>query len=199
MKKSELRLIVNLFKYYYSSVLNVTNYRFKITDSKEKTIENFVRDIKELSKTKVLQEDYLRQYFEFQFNHWYKYDSKSSVKAIQIEWIVGKKAIARWKKVDKKIIGFIVRKNLKTDVKLKSRLVKENWDDLLLNLNPVEEDEKVRFFGTVKGFYNCLLATTLYNHKSPLCMKCPKIKECKEELKLQYPKIYKKRGYGTSD
>lgn len=198
MKKSELRLIVNLFKYYYSSVFNVKNYRFAITDSKEKTIENFIAQIKELSNTKTLQEDYLRQYFEFQFNHWYRYDSKSSVKSVQIEWIVGKKAIARWEKVDKKIISFVVQKNLKTDVNLRSRLKKENWDSLLLNLNPVEESEKERFFGTVKGYYNCLIGTTLYNHKSPLCMQCFKSKDCRKELKIQFPKIYKKRGYESN-
>ena len=195
MKKSELRLIVNLFKYYYSSVFNKKNYRFAITDSKEKMIEGFVAKIKEITNAPTLQEDYLRQYFEFQFNHWYKYDSKSSVKAVQIEWIVGKKAIARWEKADKKIIGFVVQKNLKTDVKLRSRLKKENWDSLLLDLNKVEESEKERFFGTVKGFYNCLINTTLYNHKSPLCMQCPFAEKCKAELKIQYPKIYKKRGY----
>lgn len=195
MKKSELRLIVKLFKYYYSEVFKAKGYRFRITDSKEKTIENFVTAIKELTKSTTLSKDYLEKYFEFQFNHWYKYSSQSEVKSVQIEWIVGKKAVERWRKVDKQKVAFVVRKNLKTDVDFSSRLEKENWDNILLNINPVEELDKERFHGTVKGFYNCLINTTLYNHKSKFCQTCPKAKDCKNELKAQYPKIYKKRGY----
>ncbi len=195
MKKSELRLVVKLFKYYYSEIFNATGYRFKITDSKEKTIENFIAGIKEYTKSTELQNDYMEKYFEFQFNHWYKYSSQSEVKSVQIEWIVGKKALERWKNTDKEIAAFVVRKNLKTDVNFTSKLEKENWDNILLNINPIEEKDKQRFFGTVKGYNYCLALTTLYNHKSPLCMQCFKSKECKSDLEKMYPKIYKKRGY----
>ncbi len=196
MKKSELRLIVNLFKLYYSSVFKTKNFRFAITDSKEKTIEGFVVSIKKITKSPILQEDYLKQYFEFQFNHWYKHTVVSkSVKNIQIEWIVGKKAIDRWNRSDRALSSFIVRKNFKTDIDVREKIKKEDYNNILLNLNNIEENEKERFHNTVKGHYNCIINTTLYNHKSLNCLNCSKRTDCKKLLKSEFPKIFKKRGY----
>ena len=143
----------------------------------------------------MLHDEYLKTYLEFQFNHWYKHESESEIKRIQPEWIFGDKALKRWEKTDKKISAFVVRKNLKKDIKFKAEFKKENWNNIVLKLNDKEEQNKTKFFNTVKGFYFCLETTTLYNHKSKYCFDCKFNKDCKEKLKQTYPKIFKKRGY----
>lgn len=193
--RKEIKLVVDLFIKYYSSLFKLNDYRFKMTDSRATTIKNFITKIKELTKSDMLHERYMEQYFEHQFNHWYDYESKSDVGRIQIEWIIGNKALERWKKSDPIISAFVVRKNFKTDVDIKSKLEKENWNNILLNTNEIEESEKERFHNTVKGFHYCLATTTLYNHKSEFCITCKKSTECKIQLKKIFPKIHKKRGY----
>lgn len=195
MSRSETRLIVDLFKKYYSAIFKLPNYRFNMTDNKHTSVKNFIAEFKKLTKTNQLQKDYLQKYFEFQFNHWYNYDSKSDMSRIQIEWIIGKKALERWKKSDPIISAYIVRKNLKTDIEIKVVQKKENWKSILVEVNMVEESDKMRFYNTNKGLDVCLISTTLYNHKSSLCAGCKHKVICKDYLKKLYPKIYKMRGY----
>lgn len=188
-------MVVDLFKRYYQAVFEIDEFRFGMTDSKYKTIENFVSTVKAFTESDMLHEAYMEKYFEYQFNHWYDYTSESTAGRIQIEWIVGKKAFERWKKADPIISAFVVRKNLRKDVNFKSRLEKENWNMIIIEPNEVEEREKERFHNTNQGYNYCLISTTLYNHKSTNCIACKNSTRCKENLKNVFPKIFKKRGY----
>lgn len=48
---------------------------------------------------------------------------------------------------------------------------------------------------TGQGIDLCLDLTDLYNHKDPSCQVCPYVKECKEKLKENNPRIFKLRRY----
>ena len=72
---------------------------------------------------------------------------------------------------------------------------KENWTDLIINTNRNEEFNKSKFLNKSIGLENCLITTILYNHKSSICLQCNFSLECKEKLKILYPKIHKIRGY----
>lgn len=63
-------------------------------------------------------------------------------------------------------------------------------------INQAEEREKQRFHQQEKGLAHCIDSTTLYNHKSVLCMRCPFKNTCKSLLKETYFAIYMDRGYG---
>jgi hypothetical protein len=198
ISRTELRLVVDTYKFYYEKVAKVQNFVFKNSDSRMVVITNFILEFKEVNQTKLLQEVALKKYFDFQFNYWYKRDAKyGRGTSIQIEWIIGRQAIDRWKKVNKKYMSFIVRKNLKTDNDFTTKEVKiENWNNLLIEINPTEEFNKSKFLNKDIGFEACLLTTNLYNHKSPSCLSCNKSLDCKSRLKIIFPKIYKIRGYG---
>lgn len=197
ISRKELRLVVDTYKFYYEKVSKIENYIFKMTDSRAVMIENFINEFKNFNQTPLLQEVALKKFFEFQFNHWYKRDAKfGKGVSIQIEWIIGKQAVERWIKVNKKHVTFVIRKNLKTDNDLRDKnLKKENWNELLINTNNSEEFNKAKFLNEKIGLENCLLTTNLYNHKSSNCMICNFSNNCKENLKILYPKINKIRGY----
>jgi hypothetical protein len=194
MNKKEFRIVVDLFKLYYKQITGNGNFKLYMSDARAKTIYNFISDFKSITKSKILQKEFLEKFFDYQFNYWYKKDAKyGQGTSIQLEWIIGKKAIKRWVEQDKKHLDWIIRKNLKKDHKIIKQ--KENKDYLVTELNYADEKEKKRAHNSIKGFWNCLINTTMYNHKSELCMVCKKSMECKQLLKKKYPQIYKKRGY----
>jgi hypothetical protein len=197
ISRKELRLVVDTYKFYYEKVSKIENYIFKMTDSRAVMIDNFVNEFKNFNQTPILQETSLKKFFDFQFNHWYKRDGKfGKGVSIQIEWIIGKQAVERYKSVNKKHMSFIVRKNLKADNDFTTTDVKkENWNELLININQTEEFNKAKFINKSIGFENCLLTTNLYNHRSSNCLVCKFSTDCKNKLKILYPKIHKIRGY----
>lgn len=200
MRNKDLRIVVDTFKYYYKSVTKNESYRFKMSDGRMTSILKFIDIFKSEYGTNFVQKDYLKMYMEFQFNYWYKQDAKyGQGTSIQIEWIIGKKAWKRWNsrtEKHKQVTSHIVRKNFKSDVKLKSdKKHNEGWAKTMLHIKDVEEFEKEMFFNSAKGFVNCSINTTLFNHKSILCFRCKYKAKCKEELKNTYPNVYKIREY----
>lgn len=198
----ELRLVVDLYKYHIVQITKNNKYKFPMTPQRNKMILNFIEKFKSLTNSNFVGEDNLRKFIEYQFNYWYKHDSKyGKGTSIQIEWIIGSKAIERWEsrtEKQKKKTDFIIRKNLKKDVKFSEVVDKEesnNYKKLLIELRDNEEDEKSRFHNTSKGFGYCLVSTTLYNHKSKNCLLCDFSDKCKDYLKKNLNKVYKARGY----
>lgn len=196
MRKKELKLVVELYKTYYKQITNNHSFRMHMSDNRATMVYNFINNFLDLTKSNFVQEDALKKFMEFQFNYWYKRNAKYGAgTSIQLEWIIGKKAIKRWEEADKKYISWIIRKNLKKDHKIVVKKKDNQYDSVALNISIVEEFEKERFFNTVKGYWNCIINTTMYNHKSEFCMQCNKSSKCKDNLKSKFPKIYKKRGY----
>lgn len=194
--KKELRLVIDTFKFYYSKVSNISNYVFKNSDSRIKVINDFIIEFKNITKSTFLQEIILNSYFDYQFNYWYKRNTKYGKGiGIQIEWIIGKKALNRWIKEDKKYLNYKIRKNLKTDVNLnKKTKVSKNLKNFTKIVDH-EEIQKQKYLNTEFGLEMCILFTTLYNHKSNNCLKCANSDKCKMYLKKHLFNVYKLRGY----
>ena len=200
MRNKELRLVVDTFNYYYKSITKNESYRFKMSDNRKVLIENFIARFKAESSSMILQKDHLNLFMEFQFNYWYRKDAKyGKGTSIQVEWIIGNKAFKRWNdrtEKQKRATPYLVRKKLKSEVKLKKRTKdNEGWLKSFLEIKSWEEQEKEMFHDTFKGLTNCLINTTLYYHKSTWCSKCKNKMKCKAELRESHPIVYSKRGY----
>lgn len=211
MRNKDLKLVVDLFKFYIVQITKDESYRTRLTDNKEKVILDFIEEIKKETNSTFLSEEYCRTFVEYQFNVKYKssgqfgrsYKNGVGAKSIQIEWIFGKAAIKRWRdRTDKQKAktDYIIRKGLKKEVEIKEfkREVNKERDELvehLQNVNDIEEFEKERFLNSTKGFVNCQINTTLYNHKSTSCSVCKYSVKCKALLKSYFSKVYKARNY----
>lgn len=200
----DLRLVVDLYKYYTIQITKNKSYKFKMTPTRNTMILNFIELFKSITNSDFVAEDNLKKFMEYQFNYWYKHDAKyGKGTSIQIEWIIGSKAIERWNsrtEKQKKKTDFIIRKNLKKDVKFEERDSQSSneYKKILLEVSDHEEKEKARFHNTSKGFGYCLISTSLYNHKSKYCGTCNKSSECKKYLEDNYNKVYKLRGYNKN-
>jgi hypothetical protein len=140
---------------------------------------------------------FLIDYFKFQFSHYVGIKTKYGTNAIMIQWIIGPKAIERWKTRDVRK-KWIVRVKLKNEVELKfvktyNKILKQNSENRFIQLHKYEEDDKQRFHNTGNGFQYCLYNTTLYNPLSNLCLSCLNNDKCKKILSINHPNLYKQR------
>lgn len=200
MRNKEVKLVVEKFKYHYKAITNDESFRLNMTENRLTMTLNFIKEMKNFTNSPLLGEDYVKSFMEFQFNYWFEHEGKyGRGTSVQLEWIIGKKALKRWferSEKFKRATNKIVRKNLKKKVKFKLDGVRnEGWSKTMLELREVDEFEKGMFFNTAKGFVNCTLNTTLYHHKSKFCMECKYKNKCKEQLKEQFPIVSKLRGY----
>jgi hypothetical protein len=140
-------------------------------------------------------EDYIRKFIEFGLNYWF-IEGNRDVKLDKCLFlnIFNKAMIKRWNNLHPAISAKIVRDNLKQEFDIKIHH-KSLIPELILEVREAEETAKDKYHNTNRGLAWCIANTSLYFHKSSLCASCKFKNECKDELKRQYPKIYKKRGY----
>lgn len=195
--RKDFRLVVDTYNFFYKNINKKESVVLKMFPTRIKNIENFIIKFREVTQTKIIQKDILEQFVEWNFNYWFDMkNSKYGNKGIQIEWIISNASMERWKAANPTKINYILGKNIRKKITYEKKAgLKENWDLQLLELNPLEEIEKERFFNTQKGFLNCSVFTTHYNHKSSNCLRCDFAESCKKLLKENLPKLYKKRGY----
>lgn len=142
-------------------------------------------------------EEFIRKFAEYGIQSWFNSGCKRDYsRDIRFNWVFGKTAISRWKKYDISTNVYITRIGLKKEHKINVLKRKSNLSKIVSNVRPFEEKFKAEYHNTNRGFMWCVANTTLYFHKSSKCATCVFKNECKELLKQEYPKIYKKRGYG---
>lgn len=161
-------------------------------------IVRFIRWLKE-DYNEQFDINFLVDYFKFQFSHYSGIQTKYGKNIIMLHWIIGDKAIKRWKTRDVRK-KWIVRVKLRNEVELKlvetfNRIKKQDKinQSIFTKIQNYEEEDKIRFFNTIKGLNYCMLMTTLYNSKSELCSRCNFKEPCKKTLNENHPKLYKLR------
>lgn len=187
------KLVQKLFDFFYKKVYKNPNYKLDLELSNHrKVIDSFVKLLSQYYQLPSIDVNFLIAYFVFSFEYW---SNKKIKRNVSLNWIVGKKTFQRWlEKRDSSSYynsKFLKEYDISLD-QLKQDLHEEESE--AKGLDPAEELEKQRFTGEAIMF-NCLLTTTLYNHRSIICLRCEHKVTCKKVLKESYPKIYKNRGY----
>lgn len=209
IRQEAFNFTVLIFQEYYRQVTLNQDYVFELDKlgRREKCIDKFIDHIDKKYNLHSIGMDFLINFIESGFNLYFDAKHlKYGVKSIQIEWIIGSKAIERYEKIrhiDNKYFRKLrkIRKDIRlkiddkfrkfsiTNVKaIKSLLTDGNID--------FYEAEKQRYYDTNEGLLWCMTNTTLFNHKSRLCAVCTNRNKCKQILKENYPKLYTIRGYG---
>ena len=168
------------------------NYR--CNDSDVGSFETFCNEF----DTNIISMSFIKTYLEYQFQSWFNTGTdKDYSRTVRFSWMFGAKAIKRWRVFKPEVNVKIVRGHIKKLGIYKPKVSRETKiPELILRIRPAEENFKREYHNTQRGFAWCIANTTLYNHKSSLCVRCSFKNECKEVLEKQYPKVYVKRGYG---
>lgn len=141
-------------------------------------------------------EDFVRRFCEYGIQSWFNSGvDRDYSRAIRFSWVFGKSAIERWRMNDAGTNDFIVRSCLKRTYKINTVRRSGGLSEAVGSLRAVEEGFRRDFHNTRRGLAWCVANTTLYDHKSPLCVTCIHKAVCKATLAQEYPKLYIKRGY----
>lgn len=186
--KMKKYVVERLMTYFISRITSNDDFVYNFLDSELKTVLSFFDYFKK-NKT-IIGNEFLANYFEFQFNYWIGCDILYS--KIRIAWIIGPKAIERWKN-KKYTNSFLtdIRKNI--PLSIKSLIEPVNGDFDFTEPYPHEEKEKQLFLNQPCGLMWCIQNTTLINPNSEVCGECKFKNDCKDLLKVNFPKLYKKR------
>lgn len=155
-------------------------------------IQNFVDLLARHYNLESISVNFLINYLAWSFNRRYGQITKRD---ISLNWIIGKKTFQKFleKKDEEAYYTEQFVNEIGVDVEqLKFELHEKGVE--AQGLDPAEELDKERFSGDVR-LANCLQWTTLFNHRSQICMTCENKLSCKRLLKSTFPRIYKKRGY----
>lgn len=161
--------------------------------SKEQTsILNFIIALDNNYGLESLGYNFIYEYFIFQLDYWDNLETQFG-KTIPLTWMIGPKALSRWEmRLERDLYHANISAN-KYGIHI--GMFQKQKKLVVVDLDETEESFKKKFHNTEDGFGECLETTTLYNHKSMLCMTCNFKEECKKVLKSDYGKIYVLRGY----
>jgi len=186
------RAIRKLYNFFYYKIYR-KNFDLDLSIGKQRQmVESFCKLLAQQFPHGDVGNEFLISYFCWAFFSW---KDRITKRPISLGWIIGKKMFAKWKEKNEGI-DYHMHKWLKeNDIILDNLRADLHEDEVLIErLDQAEELEKLRFHGEAR-LYNCLMHTTLYNHRSINCIGCENRSVCKGLLAKQYPNIFKKRGY----
>lgn len=186
------KAIQKLYVFFYYKVYKQAGHRFQDTEANKALIDNFIKMLGNYYGIHSIGINWLIEYFCFTFAVREGQDTKRN---ISLNWLIGKKMFDRWlKRPDEsswQYQKFLTEYSINPD-QIKNELYEEEMVEM--KLDPMEEREKGRLIGDGQ-LYNCSLHTTMYNHRSVICLTCDNKILCKKMLREKFPRLYKSRGY----
>ena len=196
MNRKESKLYRQSVDLFIEMLESITKRRvnYKCNDADVSGFEAFCEEF----DTNIIGMDFIKSYLEYQFQSWFNTGTdKDYSKTVRFNWMFGQKAIKRYRVFDPKTNRKIVQGHIKKLGIYKPKIAhKSDIPELIIKIRTSEENFKREYYNTRRGFAWCIANTTLYNHRSSLCACCEFKNECKDILKEQYPRVFKKRGYG---
>lgn len=185
-----VNLIVKIYTEFFREVSLNYDYELDLSDRNLSLINSFTDSITKDNPT--VGKHYLLDFFEFQFNYWHDKDTQFGRGIVMLSWVLGKKAIDRYKNKSTEHYKFFISKNLKKRIGITSSSIigKNKYDNHLHNLSDMDEIERARFFNMKKGIVWCFNNTNMYHYKSKWCVKCKLKKDCIKITKENYPKKF---------
>lgn len=167
----------NRFWDLYRKILVFTNKSqrsYYIGSREEALLNNWIKSVKKECPSLEIGDSFIREYLFYQFFYWEGKDTIYGKNTVLPSWILGKKAIERWKNKNEKVNYYL---NLFLDkYNLREINFKKETEKILL----YQEIERQRFYNKEIGFLNCLLSTFLYEENSKWCIGCNFKEKCKE-------------------
>lgn len=188
--------VVLSFYEYFNKRRYLEKKKFIPTKTNIKDVNTFLEIIDSEYSLHSVGLNFLYEYFIFQYQYWdnVSIESKFNDK-IALNYIIGKKAFERWKTRDKEFDWTIEKNKIEEKYGIvKSYLIEEKEIEEQQPKFSLEKEVRKKYLNTDKGLAMCIEYTTLYDPKDLSCLRCKYQKDCKELLRVNYPKLYKERG-----
>lgn len=190
-------VVENIYRAFLFFMRQEYNLKKKINERMIKSSEVFLQELQKHYHLDQLGEDFLWNYFIFQFNFWKTAKLKRNVE-IDISFVIGKKALNRYLNRDQQYDWQILNDKRNYDQKEFQDIIglkkKENQSLNFEEEIDIDDLYRRKYFNTQEGFDHCMENTLLYSQKSSFCNRCEKSQICKEVQKIVYPVVYKNRN-----
>lgn len=188
----------DLFKGFYLFYKKKYNQNTSTSILTNKISEKFLLLIDKRWKIETISYKWLWGYLIYQWSYWEDCNIQSFNKKVNFSFIYGEKAFQRY-----------IYRNVEFDYQMyenNSLLIKYSINETdffslfkkITEKNTYQNPHKSIKHNTEEGFNNCILLTTLYDPLDSSCINCNFKYNCKEILKVNYPRIYKSRIHGKT-
>ena len=151
---------------FFSLKINKTSYQQNVTQ--KKMVDNFVEKFPKGS----LGPWFLWSFISFQFAYWGEKDFNQR-KQIELNWIIGQKAIDRWDNRNKEWQYFT---QLFLNKKGITNTLNKNCERI--SIKDILEKERSLYLNTEAGILHCMMEGLVFNRHSESCKKCTNQNEC---------------------
>lgn len=194
-------LCIEIFNSFQGELMGRPDYSVNLSENNKVTLEKYIDYVDKEYGLNHVGVRFFIDWLESAFNYYYKNPKARGLKRmIFFNWILGKKAISRHEKFKQYDHGRTRVISLESGISIIRRWEDDGFRKIFreqcIGIDKAEEVSKGMYFNTVEGYVYCVANTSLYNHLSEACMLCNYIKNCKENLKKNFPLLYKLRGYG---
>jgi hypothetical protein len=184
------------YSYFFKKKYKDQDYKFRRTKTTISVCNSFLELVDKEYSLHTVGELFLWEYYLFQFQYWHDLtlENKFTDKVV-IAFIIGKKAFERWKGRDREfdwqiesysiIPEYGVQKKDLFTVHEQKKKVNKRHD----SSKPIRK----RYLNTEEGFAMCVQFTTLFDTSDMSCIRCNSRSECKELLRVNYPRLFKER------
>lgn len=185
----KIKHIFKGYNYFYKQRYGAES---SFTPHNEKICEKFLKLLEErYNSLERVGEEYLWNYFVFQFSYWKDLEIKSFNKKINLTFIIGEKAFKRYIERNTEYDWQIAEKEREYSRELfHQSLGLHSKNDSNYDCDQIYREMD---FNSEKGLSTCLVYTSLFNPHSSSCQSCIYQLECKEVQQTIYPHIYKNR------
>jgi len=181
--------IINLYN-KFSSECKQYDYSLDI-EKNEKKINSFFKHLYKKIPKHSVGKNLLLKFTFFQYDYYLDLDPSlyGKKRNYNFEWIYGKKSVERFFNRDINF-DYKIGRFTSSILNINQTIFLDNADD---DLFIYEEKIRKDFFGSNKGFFNCLAKEVYYNKKSKYCSSCLNSNKCLVYLRNTSPNLYRKR------
>jgi hypothetical protein len=161
-----LELVKSTYENIYSVVSGFNDCQVKLNQTNKKVLDSFIKRLENEFKG-AIDEQFLQTFILFQFLY---YDSKKTRLGkgrVYLNWILGEKAIERWKNKHENWFYFVEQYRKSLDIPNVPE--KHVIDTEKVSLH--RQRERKRFWGSYEGFLHCL-TEELHEKYSSECLSC---------------------------
>lgn len=161
--------VIQLYEHFFQISAGNPNFDFKPKENENKVIDNFVKKL-----TLSHGEEWLFNYFCYQFSRYYNLKTRFGKGVVMISWILGKKALNKYSEAseEEKYWGDVFKERFN----IRNPLFKRQTIEIDISYH---NRERTRFKQSERQLIHCS-EMNLFNEKNKICMFCKNRNICKE-------------------
>jgi hypothetical protein len=168
-----INLVKSTYEHIYSNVSGFPDYEIQLNKKNKTTLDNFTKRLENEFKG-AIDKQFLQTFILFQFLYYDDKKTRLGKGRVYLNWILGEKAIERWKNKHERWFYFVEEYRKSLDIP--NIVEKQAIDSEKVSLH--RQRERKRFWGSEMGFLHCY-EFELYEKYSSECLSCKFKNNCK--------------------